>query len=80
MPLHSHDESKSMRIGSQNSEGVEVFSAGATYGKRSISINFDMFDSSYCLEHKDEVEEAITAFISRFNKALKEDNLPTIKA
>lgn len=80
MALKERDEYKSINASYQNEAGEDVFHASSSYGKRSISLSFDMFNSDYCIEHKTEVQASISAFIGRLNTLLSENNLPIIQA
>lgn len=71
------DERKSTRIVLRD-DGKDVFSASVDYSKRNICLMLDMFDPEYCASHIDEVQEALTAFISKANGLLTEANLPII--
>ena len=76
--LTEKNESKSLRIGSVNEDGSEVLSSHASYNDQNINISFDMLDKSYCAAHKDEVQNAMTAFLARLNTALAECGLPIV--
>lgn len=77
--LIANRENKSIHISSKNENGEDVFSAHANYSTRSINISFEMLNGSYCSENVAEIEEAITAFLGRFNAVLSEDGLPQVK-
>lgn len=76
--LTSMRENKSIYVISKNADGEEVFAANASYSSRSVSITFEMLNEAYCSTHKSEVEEAITAFLNRFNGVLALDELPQV--
>lgn len=78
MSMTPREETKSFRVCSQNDKGVEVFGANATYSSRGIFVSFEMFDQNYCKEHVEDVQEAISSFISRLNGLLEETKLPII--
>lgn len=76
--LTERHESKSIRVNSINDNGNEVMSSGATFSDTNITISFDMLDRAYCAANKEEVQNAITAFITRLNAALASDELPQV--
>jgi len=78
MGLTERPERKSL-FSSYTDNDDTVFAVNATYGERNVSLSVDIFNSDYVAEHKAEVEELISGFISRLNSLLTESNLPTIQ-
>jgi hypothetical protein len=69
---------QSYRVPCVNEKGEEVFVCSAQYGDNGIFVNFEMLNQTYCAEHKQDVQEAISAFLPTLNGLLDEDNLPII--
>lgn len=80
MALVERNESKSIRVNSANEHGNEVLSCNATYSNRNIMLVVEMLDADYCSQNTEDVQNAITAFISRLNGELTESNLPIIQS
>lgn len=78
--LTEKHESKSIRVNAANEDGTDVVSSGATFGDANITISFDMLDRTYCANHPDEVQTAMTAFLARLNAALVADGLPQVQS
>lgn len=78
--LTEKHESKSIRVNAVNDDGTEVISSAATYSSQSINISFDTLDKTYCTNHPEEVQDAMTAFLSRLNEALSADGLPQVQS
>ena len=72
-------ESKSIRVTYQDEDGRQVFSCGGQWYPRSINVNYDFIEPEYCQQHKEDIESAITDFMSRLNASLAEDGYPLIK-
>lgn len=77
--LMQKDESKSIRVSSVNEDGSEVLVGSASYSNANINLSIDLLDRAYCAAHKDEVRDAITAFMARLNAELAEGGYPIIK-
>ena len=78
MGLTPKRESKSYRVPCASETGEEVFVCSAQYSENGIFVNFEMLNPDYCAEHKQDVQEAISAFLPDLNRLLAEDNLPII--
>ena len=76
--LASTSESRSINISSMNESGAVVLASHGSYAERHINISFDLLDAEYCASHKAEIESAITAFLSRFNELLSDNELPQV--
>ena len=72
-------ENKSIRIAYQDGDGKRVFNCSASWHSLGIGLNLEMLDFKYCIEHKTDIESAITDFLARLNASLSEDGYPTIK-
>lgn len=77
--LMQKDESKSIRVSSVNEDGSEVLVGSASYSNANINLSIDLLDRAYCAAHKDEVRDAITAFMARLNNELAVSGYPLIK-
>ena len=78
MGLTPKKKSKTLRIPCADENGNEVFICNGQYSSRGIFLSFEMMDEEYCSQHKDDVQEAISAFLPQINALLAEDNLPII--
>lgn len=80
MGMTPREETKSLRTAYMDENGSEVFTCNATYSSRGIFTSFEMFNQSYCAEHKADVQDAISSFLYHLNTLLVESNLPIIQA
>lgn len=78
MGLTERPERKSL-FSSYTDNDENVFAVHASYGEKNVSLSVDIFNSTYVAEHKQEVEDLISDFISRLNSLLTESNLPIIQ-
>lgn len=73
------DETRTINVISQNEEGKNVFSSSATYHPGMVAFNFNLMDREYCAAHPDEVQETVSAFLTRVNGELAKDGYFIIK-
>lgn len=80
MGLTPKRTTKTYRVPCTDEDGKEVFISNVQYSEHGIFLGFEMMDEAYCAEHREDVQEAISAFIPQVNALLTADNLPIISA
>lgn len=78
MSLNERHERQSLSISVTDDDGHSIMALDGNYGYESISVNVSFIDKQYCSEHKQDVQNVISSFMSRLNVLLDAANLPVI--
>lgn len=79
MALTSNDERRSMRRVMRNEAKEQVLALGVTYGEREVILQIECINQEYCTEHAEDVQAAVSQFITEANTALADAGCPEIK-